>query len=326
MAYGQNANIGIMFQDSYHTHVDSMKFEPSSVHWIPHLSDTVKLNKPPLYSENMRGIYDEGDSYEGPNTVDGDLESEAQPIAVGAILKAALEVDTIVQSGGIYEHRYLPGISEHSDLSAKIPFTHYAYLDTGSAFLHHNLNAGTLELSLANGEFFKVKIGVVGGWFSQDSAAAATYEIGKRWTWDTASLDFGGSGKSEIQNLTITLDDALEATHTLNNSKFPSSIKRTGFRTIAVDGTIKFRNQDEYQEFVTQSERKLDVTMTGVTQVQSGYYEKLRIELPAMRYEDYGPTAGGPGEIEASFTARGKYHAGSGTGLRITLVNTQATY
>ena len=326
MAYGQNSNIGIMFQDSYHTNAGSMGFQASSVHWIPHLSDSIKLNKPPLYSENMRGIYDEGDSYEGANTVDGDLESEAQPIPLGAMLKAAMSVVSITVSDAIYAHKYEPGTSEHSDLSAKVPYTHYGYLDTGSAFLHQNLNAGTLELGIANGEFFKVKIGMVGGWFSQVAASGAIYDVGKRWTWDTASLSFGNSGKSEIQNLTIVLDDALEPIHTLNNSKFPSSIKRTGFRTIAVDGTIKFRNQEEFQEFITQSERELDITMTGVTEIQSGYTETLRLQLPKMRYEDYGPTAGAPGEIEASFTARGKYHADSGTGMLITLVNTQASY
>ena len=326
MGYGQNSNIGIMFQDSYHTHVDSMNFVANSVHWIPHLSDSIKLNKPPLYSENMRGIYDEGDSYEGPNTVDGDLESEAQPIAVGAMLKTALELTASVNSDAIYAHTFKPRTSEHSDLSANNPFTHYGYLDTGSAFLHHNLNAGMLELGIANGEFFKAKISVVGGWFSQVADVAAVYDVGKRWTWDTASLSLGGAGVSEIQNMTITMDEALEPIHTLNNSKFPSSIKRTDFRTFAVDGTIKFRNQTEYQEFINQSERALDVTFTGPTEIQSGYYETFRIQLPAMRYEEYGPTAEGPGEIEASFTARGKYHVGSGTGMELTLTNTQATY
>lgn len=325
MAYGQNSNVGIMFQDSYHTDTSSMNFVASSVHWIPFLSDSVKLNKPPLYSENIRGIYDEGDSYEGPNTVDGEIQAEAQPIAVGAMLQCALQrTTTMVDS--VYQHVYKPRTSEHSELSANQPFTHYAYLDTGSAFLHQNLNAGTLELGIANGEFFKVKIGVVGGWFEQVAASGATYETGKRWTWDTASLSFGGAAVAEIADLTITMDEALEAQHTINNSLYPSRIKRAGFRTFTVDGTIKFDNQDEYQQFISQSERELDITFTGPTQIASGYYETLRIKLPAMRYEDYGPTAEGPGLIEASFTARGKYHAWSGTALEVTLVNTQAAY
>ena len=326
MGYGQNSKIGIMFQDSYHTHVDSMNFVASSVHWIPHLSDSIKLNKPPLYSENMRGIYDEGDSYEGANTVDGDLESEAQPIVVGAMLKTALELTGSVASDSMYTHTFKPRTTEHSELSANNPFTHYAFLDTGSSFLHHNLNSSMLELGIANGEFFKVKISVAGGWFSQVAPSAAYYEVGKRWTWDTASLSLGGAGVTEIQNMTITMDEALEPVHTINNSKYPSSIKRTDFRTFAVDGTIKFRNQTEYQKFIDQSEQALDVTFTGVTSLSPGYHETLRIQLPAMRYEEYGPTAEGPGEIEASFTARGKYHVGSGTGMEITLINTQATY
>ena len=85
MSYGQLANVGIIFQDSYGT-VGSV----DSIHFIPHLSENIGLNIPPIYSENMTGRFDEGDTYEGPRTCEGDLESQAQPIALGAMLKSIL--------------------------------------------------------------------------------------------------------------------------------------------------------------------------------------------------------------------------------------------
>jgi len=322
MAYGQKSNVGIIFQNSF----DSVG-DVGSVHFIPNLSESLKINKPPMYSENMRGVFDEGDSYEGLNTVDGEIDCEAQPIALGAMLKSILEETSVITSEALYTHVFKPRASDFDELSANNPVTAYAYRDTGSAMLYSNLNGATLELAIANGEFLKAKVGFVGGSFQQAASVAASYPVGKRWTWDTASLSFGGAAVPEVAALTVTLDDGgLEAMGTFNNSLYPSRIKRTGFRTIAIDGTLKFDNQDEYQEFISQSERELLLTFTGKTEVQSGYYEQLTLKLPAMRYEEAAPTAEGAGEIEMSVTARGKYHVGSGTGLEITLTNTQAAY
>lgn len=325
MSYGQKSAVGIIFQNSYGT-----AGSVSSIHFIPFLSETLKLNKPPLYSENMRGIFDEGDTYEGPNTVEGDIETEAQPIALGAMIKTVMEEVTVVTSGSVYTRTFKPRTSDFGGddgPTANNPVTIYTYLDTGSAMLYSDMNGSILELSLANGEFLKAKVSFVGGTFQQNASAAASFPSGKRWTWDTASVSFGGTAVDEVMNLTITLDDgALQAMHTLNNSKYPARVKRTGFRTIAISGTLKFDTQSEYQEFISQSERALVVHCQGTTQIQSGYYESITLKLPTMRYEEASPTAEGPGQIEMSITARGKYSVTSGTAYEITHVSTQTAY
>ncbi len=322
MAYGQNSNIGIAFQNSYGTAADV-----GSIHFVPHLSDTVALDIPPMYSENMRGIIDEGDTYEGKRTIGGDLETQAQPIALGAILKTVLEEVSVINSGGIYTRTFKPRTSDFDELSANNPFTHYQFLDTGSAMLHSDMNGGVLELGIANGEFLKAKTTMVGGTFSQVAQVSASYPVGKHWTWDVASVSLGGAGIDEIADLTITLDDGgVEAMHTLNQSKYPSRIKRTAFRTLAVAGTIKFDNQTEYQKFINQTEQALIMHFEGVTQIQSGYYESVTIKLPSMRYEEMKPAAGGVGQIEVSLSARGKYSVTSGTALEVTHVSTQVAY
>ena len=322
MAYGQKSNVGIIFQDSFGS-VGNV----NSIHFIPHLSEGLKLNKAQIYSENMRGVFDEGDSYEGANTVDGEIDCEAQPIPLGALLKTVLEETSVVNSDALYTRTFKPRASDFDELSANNPVTVYAYRDTGSAMLYSDLNGATLELNIANSELLKTKVGFVGGSFSQNASVSASYPTGKRWVWDTASLSFGGAAVQEVSALTVTIDDGgLEAMHTFNNSKYPSRIKRTGFRNIAIDGTIKFDNQTEYQQFISQSERELKLTFTGATQIQSGYYDEMTLTLPAMRYEEAAPVAEGAGEIEMSVTARGKYDVGSGTGLEITLINLQANY
>lgn len=321
-SYGQKSSVGIIFQDSYGT-VGSV----NSVHFIPFLTENLKYTIPPMYSSNIRGVFDEGDSYESPHTADGSISCEAQPIALGAMLKSVLEEVSNIQSGGIYTRLFRPRTSDHSDTSANNPVTIYAYRDTGSAMLYGDMNGATLELGISNGEFLNANVGFVGGSFQQNASVAASYPSGKRWTWNVASVSLATSAQPSLTNMTITLDDGgLEASHTLNTSLDPSRIKRSSFRTITVGGTFKFDNQDEYQQFLSQSERELILHFQGITEIQSGYYESLTVKLPKMRYEEAAPAVGGPGQIELAVTARGKYSVDSGTSMEITLVNTQVAY
>lgn len=320
MPYGQDSNIGISFQDSYGSSL------VDSVYFLPHLTDGVKLEIPPLIDEAMKGIYDEGESYEGPKMVAGDFETTAQAISLGVMLRAMMGAPSTVNSDGLYTHTFKPRIADFDEKCANDPVTYYRYLQTGSAELLYDLNASTLELAIANGELMKAKIGFVGGSFEQLADIAAAYPVGKKFAWDVTSVSIGGAGKDEMMDLTITIDDQLEAQHTLSGSKYPARIKRTGMRTVAVAGTLKFDNQDEYQQFISQSERALIVNFKGITEVQSGYYEEIKIELPAMRYSDVPVAAGGPGPLEISFTGAGKYKVTSATALQITLTNTQAAY
>lgn len=320
-AYGQKASIALCFQDSYGTsNVDSL-------HFIPFISESVGVEKPPLISENIRGIHDEGDDYEGKNMVAGDLVAEAQPIALGAMLASVMGKPSSVQSTGIYTHTFKPVATDFDDYAANVPVSYLKDLnDGGSASLFQDLNGNTLSLGIVEGEFLKATVGFVGGQDSQIAAVAASYETGKRWTWDVSSLSIGGSAKPEVMDLTISIDESLEAQHTLNGSKYPSRIKRTGFRTIEVAGTMKFDNQTEYQAFLAQSEQAMVMTLTGPTEIQSGYYETLTIRAPALRWREDKPTIDGPGQIEVSLTGAAKYLTTSATALEMVLVNTLAGY
>lgn len=320
MSYGQKSNIGICFQDSYGT------AKTNSMHWLPHSDDSVSLKKEQVKAAGMRGIFEEGDSYEGKNTVDGDTGTEVQAIPLGAMLKAIFGQATLVTSGALYKHTYKPATADFDELSSGIPVTLHQYLDTGSAELFYDLNGKTLELSMANGELMMAKLGWVGGSFSQVANLTALYPTGKHFTFDVASLSIGGSAKAEIQDLTLTVDEGREPVHTFNNSLYPSRIKRTAQRGITVSGTIKFDNQTEYQQFLSQSERQLVLHYEGNVEVQSGFNESITMTIPGLRYTEFGPNAGGAGEIEVGFNADAKYHAGSGTALQITVVNTHPAY
>lgn len=318
--YGQTTEVGICFQNSFGTVLTD------SMYWIPFTSEEVGLDKPPLIEQDMTGIFDEGAHYEGANMIAGDINMEAHPISLGVFLKAAMGEPTTVDSGNLHAHTFKPRTADWDEKAAANPCTIQKYYGVGSADLLSDMVVGTYELNIANGEFLTFKAGWVGGTFAQQARIAPSYPTGKRWTFDQSSNSLGGSGKSEISALTVTVEENLEAMHTLNNSKFPSRVKRTGFRAVNVSGTLKFDNQDEYQEFLNQTERQLKATFTGNVEVQSGYYDTLEIDIPLARHTEFKPAAGGPGEIEVSFSSKGVYSVNSGTALAITLTNTQAAY
>lgn len=321
MSYGATSRVGISFQNSFGTSFTD------SMHWLEAITEEVGLDKPPLIAEGNRGIFDEGEHYEGPNTVTGDINIEASPISIGALLKAALGEPSTSVVDSVYQHIFKPNTSDFDEKCAMPPFTMHKYLDEGgSASLFYDLNANNLEINMANGSLLTAKIGVVGGNFSQLSPLTASYPTDRIWSFDQSSVSLAAAAVDEIVDLTITIENNIEAMHTLNASKYPSRIKRTAHRAVNVSGTMKFDNQDEYQEFLSQSERNLTVAFLGDTEVSSGHYEELTAILPLNRHTEYKPTIGGAGEIEVSFSSKGVYSVDSATAIQFTLVNTQAGY
>ncbi len=319
--YGLNAGIAMGFQNSFGTS------NVNSLHFIPILNENVGVNQPPLISENLAGIFDEAQDFAGPRTVEGDIAADAHPLSTGMMISAVLGPPTTVTSGGIFTHTWKPRTTDFDIFAANQPITYHKDLNVGSAMLFYDLVGNSLELGIANGELAKVTVGFMGGSFEQIAAVAKSLPTGRpRWPWNVASVSIGGSAVGEIRSATIKVEEGVEASHTLNATLFPSRTKRTGFRTISVDGTIFFDTQAEYQDFLAETEQNMTIFMKGGTEVQSGYSEDLTIILPAFRYREFKPEVGGPPQIEVSFTGAAKYLQTSATALEITLVNTIAGY
>jgi hypothetical protein len=324
MGYGTNAGIGISFQTSYGT-----ASGVSSLCYIPFVSENVGLDIPDLIPESKTGIFDEADSEGGPRAIAGDISFEPRPIELGIVLKAVCgDAFSSVNSGGIYTHSFRPRASDWDDSAANVPFTMYKDLATSDdALLHRDLVGTSLEFSIANGELLKGRLGVVGGTEGTTTTQTASYHGGRYFTWDVTSVSLGGSANADIEQLTITQEENLEPVHTLNNSKYPSSIKRGGTkRSVSISGTIKFNDNTEYDKFTAQSNEIGVITFTGPTEIQSGYYDSFIIRLPELKYTEFKPTAEGDGEVSVSFSAKGQYSTSEANSIRFTLTNTMAAY
>lgn len=322
MSYGTKTFLGINFQNSYGTLLTN------SIYWLPFLSESLTIKKEQLTSEGMRGVFDDGQNYDGMNSIEGELVVESHPISIGVLLKAALGAPTTVTSTGVYTHTFKPRTADFDNYAANIPLNIVKNLgDVGSAHQYYDMVGNKLSFSIANGEFLKTSIGFMGGKYSQVAAPAATLPTGDSlFTWNVASMSIAGAANADIKELSVEIDESLENIHTVNGSKYPSRTKRSGFRTVSISGTILFDTQSEYQEFLSQTERSFVMTMKTANQVQSGYYEEFTIKAPLMRYTDFPLNAGGPGKIEVGFTSKGSYSTTSATALEFVLVNTKAAY
>lgn len=322
--YGQTAHLAICFQNSFGTS------NVASLFTIPFTGESIALEKEEMIDDGMRGVYDEGDTYEGKNQAPGDIDATGQCIPLGALMRATLAdpVSTKEASADVYQHVFTPAQIDFDEFSAMTPVTVYKYLNTGSAQLFYDLNGNTLELDMPNGDFVKAKASFVGGNFDQQANVAASYPVGKRWTWDVASLAVGGTAQPEVNAFNLKVENGIEPQWALDSSrgKFPRWLKRSSNRVVTISGTLRFSNTDEYDQFIAQSERELVMTLTGPVDISSGYQDTLKIEAPMFRYAEFKPMAGGPGPIDVSFTAKAKYSVDSGFPVRITLTNSQTGY
>lgn len=314
MAYGMNGHCGISFQDSFGTsNVDSF-------HYYPIISESITESIPPLLDESMRGRFEEGESYEGAHEIGGDIVTNIHPLLFGKLLAAWCGQSSASPVGsGCISHNYIPKTSDFDSLAATPPCTIEIYRDAGSAFQYYDMCLDTLSVEFAHGAMIKNTASWVGGKFEKVAKTSPTYLAGSSFTWDVTSISWGGNAIDEYENLTVTFANALEARGMLDGTKWANRIKRSGYRTITVAGTLLFTNQTEVDLWRAQTKQRLVITAA----VDSN---SIEFDIPSVRYDEHPVNIGGMGMISVGFAATAKYNSGSGTIFEGTIVNSQETY
>jgi len=314
MAYGMMGHCGISFQDSFGC------TETGSMHYIKLISESITENIPPLIDEGIQGRFEEGESYEGAHEIAGDIVTNIHPILFGKFLAGWCgQSSASPVASGCISHNFIPKTSDFNDLAAVPPCTIELYRDAGSAFMYYDMLIDVLTLEFAHGAFIKNTVSFIGGKFTKAVKSEPTYLAGSSFTWDTTSVSWGGNGIDEYESMTITFTNALEAKGTLDGTKWPNRIKRSGYRTITVAGTILFTNQTEVDLFRAQTKQRLVVT----SKVGSNMIE---LDIPAVRYDTFPVNIGAPGQIAVGFTGSAKYQSTSGTMFEGTVVNSVENY
>lgn len=320
--YGQNAVIGIAFQNSWGTAA-----AVGSLHHIPILNEDLGLAADELISQNLNTRLDENDAYSGMRRFDGTVEMEAQPKALGAILKAAVNDPTSTLSGSVGTHTFNPRTGDWDVFAPNRPFSYYKYLaEGGSAQLFYDLVGTRLEFQLSAGGFLIARMGAIAGKTSAVASQALSLDSTKRWPWNHASLSLGGAANIDISEFTLTHDEGIEGRWVLDGSLYANRGRRTTARTVRVAGTLIFRDMTEYNNFAAENVQPLVITLRGTEAIQSGYFNTLKIDMPSFKWLELKPRIQGPGEVSVPFTGKAQYNTGSGRAVQYTLTNTWAAY
>ncbi len=317
MAFGQEGYLSISKQNTWGTSTNSW-------HYIPIESESMTHNIALLASNVIQQRYDEPSPHQGIQTFDGDISTEINPIDMGHFLKGVFGVSSAVaaQSGYVNTHTFTPVQSRFDGNAALTPYTCNVYRGVDEAFQITDCQFNTMEINVAANGIAKMRVGVIGRVNSLIAATTASYHTsGAEYTWDTASVSISNTAVTDFENITVNLDNKLEGISFLDGTHYHSKVLRNGFREVRVSGTIDLPNLDEYDAFVAQSERQLIMTLTG-TQVRSGYYEYLKVDIPKFRYETFPINISGPNRLSVGFAGRAVYHTGSLTSIKITAQNT----
>ena len=240
MTYGQNASLAIGFQSTENT------AQLTTLHWLPLLSESVVVEQPPLVEQKIRGVFEEGSHHPGPITISGDIELEASPAILGVLLKAAFGSATSVRNNrGYYTHKFTPSQEDHNSNFPNPLLTLYKHFQGDTkASVFYNMTVSSLELSIANGEFLKVKLSLLGGRVSDNAPITANYPSETPLSWHQASCHINSTAYGEFTQLSIQVDENLAAVHTLDGNRHPSRIQRSGFRTISLQGSARLGQQN----------------------------------------------------------------------------------
>ena len=310
MPYGAQLKFGIARQTT--TGSGGAVTAATSYHHIPLVSHDVGLEKQEVVSQNLNGTFDQGAVFDGVSIIAGTIEVEALPKQLGILLCALVGQPTSVTSAALRTVSYLPRTADYSTTLVNEPFSIYAqFTDVASAEQYFDCQFSQGEFQFSQGQLLRVRATVAGGRRVTGGVASLgipldTTDLSAGWLWDVSSISLDGTAVGNFSDITISLNESIEPLYTLNGSLLPYKYTRTGFREVTVAGTILFDSRSMFNDFTAGTSRRLLVTaVNNRVQIQSGYYPTLTLDVPVMKITAMKPTPSGPGEVAASFTARG---------------------
>lgn len=302
-----------------------------SFHHFPLVNEDVGLDKEEVISQNLTGRFEQGAVYDGVNRINGTIEFEVTPKSLGIVLASICNTYSEVTSGSLKTRTFMPSTQDYSSTLVAMPVTVYKqFSDASSAEHYFDCQVGQLEFSYAQNQLLTGRATVAGGsrvatGIGSLGLTLDTQDLQLGSTWDATSITWGGTGIGQFTALTVALNENIEPVYSLNGTLAPYKFTRSGYREVTVSGTILFDSRSVYNDYTVGTQRRLLVyAYMKKQQVQSGYYSSLLIDVPQCKITQMKPGASGPGELSASFTARGVLDPSSGYTIAYTLANTFA--
>lgn len=327
MSYGAQIKFGIARQTA--TGSGQAATAAGSFHHMPLISEDVGLEKEEVISQNLTGRFEQGATYDGVNRISGTIEFEPTPKALGAVLTAVLGQAASVTSTSLRTLTFHPSTVDYSSTFIQQPMTVYKqWSDASSAEHYFDCQFSQLEITFAQGQLLRARTTVAGGSRAATGIGSLgltldTADLSLGFLWDATSISYGGVAAGQYSEVTVAINENIEPLYTLNGTLSPYKFTRTSFREVTVNGTMYFADRSALNDFVTGTQRNLTITTQArKTQIASGYYATLVVEVPQLKISQFKPGVSGPGEVSVSFTGRGVLDPTSNYALRVMMINT----
>lgn len=326
MSYGAQMKLGIARQTAGGTAVTAVgSFFPLAV-----VNEGVSLEKEELISENLSGRFEQGAVYDGISAVRGTIEFEVTPTNLIPMLMATVNYQpSVVTSGALRTMTWFPNTADFSSLLVKPPITIYKqFSDSNSADQFYDCQFGQLDLVFGQGQFMRARATIVGGARAASGVGsmaitpvAGTLE--ELFPWNVTSASLGSNPLSDSTELTVSLNENVDALYSINGTLAPYKYTRSGFREVTVNGTAYLTSREMMDMYAAGTMTSLSITAVNTrTAAQSGYYHSITVEVPRLKFTAIQQSAAGPGEVSLQFTGRGVVSPSSGYSIKFTTVTT----
>jgi hypothetical protein len=325
MSYGAQVKFGIARQ----TNAGSYVTDPGSFHGFAFLSEDIGLEKEELISQNLTGRFEEGAVYDGISRINGTLEFELTPRNIGAAALAVINTPSTVTSGSVKTYTFLPNTQDVDASYVKVPMTIYKqFTDASSAEHFYDCQFSELQLQFGQGAFLRGRASVAGGTRAATGIGSLNVlppasDVGRLFPWNVTSISYGGAGLLTMSEVTIGLNENVDAIYSMNGTLAPLKFTRTAFRQVTAQGTFYMNDRSILNNFVIGTQAQLVITAVNTrAAIQSGYYDTVKVDVPQMKITAFKPGANGPGEVAVNFTARGVLDPTSAYAFQLILTNT----
>lgn len=291
----------------------------ASTDYLQFISESLTHEIEQLMEAELRGYPDEAPSYEGLNTVRGDITFAVRPATIGHILRSALGAPTTTGTGP-YTHVFTPATANFSTVCALPPYTIEVHRDLASSFQYVGCVVNELTIEQGVGQkVMRATAAILGKSVATITPTTRTLEALDPFLWKNAAVTISGSAVTP-ESFRVRIANNLEAFPVLNQTKEVGGIAWNGHRVFEVEFTFNVTNLDEYNRFKNQTEAAcvIDITPDANTE--------LKFETNKLRYTAFPLHVGGPGRLTVAVAGKAKWDATLGAAMKVTLKNNVVSY
>lgn len=309
MTYAFAGFVGIGLETTWGTPV-------AATDYIEILSESMAITFDRYPTKNIVATYFEPETVTGLQRAEGDIVFHAHPGQIGHVLKGLFGQSSVTSNhANCQVNVFTPRTSDSSSLNPLPGYTLEINRDVTSSFRYAGVQFTQAAISVAPNQDVRFTVGAIAK--AQDFIDGSTATFPSTpihpFTFDTASLQLGGSGIDRIEALTVTFANNLEGLPTLNATNTITKVRRTGPLTVRVSGTVEFTDLSDFLNFQNETEQQLIAYFTRADSFS------LKIDVPRTVFTALPVQLTGRDRVTADFEMEGRYHTGSAQSIEVTL-------